>query len=42
MTYFMKFKTAVLLALIGIGLAGSLSACIVDDGFRGGHERGFR
>ena len=29
---------ALLVALIGIGVGGSLSACIVDDGW-GGHER---
>jgi hypothetical protein len=37
-----KFQVAILLGLIGIGLAGSLSACVFDDGWRGGHERGWR
>ncbi|MGO8914834.1 MAG: hypothetical protein ACLQJR_02875 [Stellaceae bacterium] len=36
-----KFKFALLVALIGIGVCGSLSACIIDDGW-GGHERHWR
>jgi hypothetical protein len=34
-----KFKVAVLLTLIGIGISGSLTACVIDTGWRGGHER---
>ena len=33
------FKIALLLALIGIGLTGSLTACVFEEGGRGGHER---
>ncbi len=33
-------KAAVLFALIGIGMAASLSACLVEEGGRGGgYER---
>jgi hypothetical protein len=39
MKYFRKFRIAMLFALIGIGMAASLSACLVEDGGRGGHER---
>jgi hypothetical protein len=34
-----KIKITLLLALIGIGVAGSLSACIIEDDGHGGHER---
>ena len=34
-----KIRFTLLLALIGIGVAGSLSACIIDDDGHGGHER---
>lgn len=27
-----KLKTALFLALVGLGMAGGLSACIVEDG----------
>ena len=33
-----KFKIALLVALIGIGLSGSLTACVFEEGGRGGHE----
>ena len=37
------FKMALLVALIGIGVCGSLSACVVDVGWGGGgHERHWR
>jgi len=36
-----KFKIAMLLALLGIVLSGSLTACIIEDG-HGGHERHWR
>ena len=31
------FKVAIFLALIAIGLSGSLTACVFEDGGRGGH-----
>lgn len=34
------FKIALFLVLIGIGLAGSLTACVFEDGSRGGHGGG--
>lgn len=39
MTSLRKIKIMLLLALIGIGVAGSLSACIIDDDGHGDHER---
>jgi hypothetical protein len=39
MKLFRTFKVAIFLGLIAIGLGGSLTGCLVDDGFRGGHER---
>jgi hypothetical protein len=38
MKSFRKFKTALLLALVCIGVSGTLSACVFEDG-HGGHER---
>ncbi len=35
-----KLKIVLLLALIGLGKAGSLTACVFEDGWRGGHEEG--
>jgi hypothetical protein len=35
-----KFKIAMLLVLIGIGASASLTACVFEDGWRGGHEGG--
>lgn len=34
-----KFKIAMLLVLIGIGMSSSLSACVLGDGGRGGYGR---
>jgi hypothetical protein len=31
------FKIAMLLALVGIGLTGSLTACVIEDGWH--HDR---
>jgi hypothetical protein len=42
MTLLRKFKVAMLLVLIGIGLSGSLTACVFDDGWHGDHERHWR
>jgi hypothetical protein len=42
MKYFRKFKIALLVTLIGIGLSGSLTACVFEDGGRGGHEGHWR
>jgi hypothetical protein len=39
MKYLKRAKIAMLLALIGIGVCGSLTACVIDDGWHGGHER---
>jgi hypothetical protein len=41
MKSFRKFKSAMLLVLICVAVAGSLSACLVEEG-RGGHERFWR
>ena len=38
MKFLRKFKMTLLVALIGIGISGTLSACIVEGGW-GGHER---
>jgi hypothetical protein len=38
MKRFRQFKVAILIALIGVGLCGSLTACVVEEG-HGGHER---
>jgi hypothetical protein len=38
MKLFRLFKVAMFLALIGIGITGSLTACILEDGGRGGHD----
>lgn len=37
MTFLRKYKVAMLLVLIGIGMSGSLSACIFDEGWH--HDR---
>jgi hypothetical protein len=38
MKLFRLFKVAMFLALIGIGITGSLTACIIEDGGRGGYD----
>jgi hypothetical protein len=34
-----KYKIVMLLALIGLGASASLTACVFEEGGRGGHER---
>jgi hypothetical protein len=40
MRFLRKFKMALLVALFGIGLSGSLTACVIEE--RGGHEGHWR
>ena len=35
-----NLKTALLLVLLGIGLTGSLTACVFEEGGRGGGHEG--
>jgi|HubBroStandDraft_1064217.scaffolds.fasta_scaffold368169_1 hypothetical protein len=42
MKFLRKFKMTLLVALFGIGLSGSLTACVFEDGGRGGHEGHWR
>jgi hypothetical protein len=44
MAFIRKYKIAMLLVLVGIGLSGSLTACVFDDGYygHGYHDRYYR
>ena len=35
MTYLKKMRSVMLLILVGIGLCGSLTGCVVEDGWHG-------